>query len=88
MEGSGMKQFSASKYVSYKTLMGMSDADRKKLEEQLDKKVKAEIEASDDVVDKKVQRKWVTSVMIKIERIAKPVVREQSGYDITKIFKS
>jgi len=80
-----MKTITTSKFVSANTFNKMNEVERKKLIENLDNKIKQEIEGLDDPVAKRVQRKFTTSVMIKIQREARPIVKDEKGLDILKV---
>ena len=73
-----MKTYSASKYVSVITFNRMSEKDREEMQKKLIQKCKVQISASDDPVDKSLQRQQVVQLMLKVEVRMRPAVKAKS----------
>jgi hypothetical protein len=65
--------------------MKLGDEEKRKIEKDLAKRVKEEIGTSEDPIERNVERKQVTNIMMKIEVQLRPVVRDEKGIDLTKI---
>jgi hypothetical protein len=83
MEGTKMKTFSKSRFLSAETFQKLNVEDKKRMIEEMEKQINEEIKKDVDVVNRKVERKTTVNVYLKLTVSRKPIIQTKS-LDIEK----